>query len=74
MVINLSYGGTGPAFYVSGIHENCLAGDTIRVGDLIMAVGEEDVSKLKGVYVSMLLKSKSKATRNIAVVRDATFC
>merc|ERR1712194_616324 len=70
--IDSSSRGSGLASYVCLILENCPVRDKICIGDEIMAVDGEDVSKLKGVHVSMLLRSKSKnAMRKITVIRDA---
>lgn len=61
----------GGAAYVSEIKDDCQIKDQIRLGDKLLAVDDEDVSKLKAVHVSMLLGSKSRnAQRKITVLRD----
>ena len=60
----------GPA-YVSNIKDDCPIRGEIKLGDRILAVDDEDVSKLKAIHVSMLLGSKSNnKERKITVLRD----
>lgn len=71
LVIGSSSEGNGLASYISGVAQDCPVRDKVLVGDVIMAVDGEDVSKLKGVHVSMLLRSKSKnEMRKITVKRS----
>jgi C-terminal processing protease CtpA/Prc len=62
--------GSGLA-YVSEIKESSPIKDEIRVGDQILEVDGEDVSKMKAIHISMLIGSKSKNfERMITVSRD----
>lgn len=61
----------GGSAYVSDIKEDSHIFGKINLGDKIISVDGEDVSKLKAIHVSMLLGSKSRnAKRTITVLRD----
>mmetsp|Transcript_25109 Transcript_25109/g.32208 ORF Transcript_25109/g.32208 Transcript_25109/m.32208 type:complete len:157 (+) Transcript_25109:1-471(+) len=61
----------GGSAYVSDIKMDSPIYGKIRLGDKLIAVDGEDVSKLKAVHVSMLLGSKSRnANRQITVLRE----
>jgi len=61
----------GGAACISEIKDGCQIKDQIRLGDKLLAVDGEDVSKLKAIHVSMLLGSKSRnAQRKMTVLRD----
>lgn len=62
----------GGSAYVSSVKEESPVWGKIHLGDTIVAVDGEDVSKLKAIHVSMLLGSKSRnAKRKITVLRNA---
>lgn len=61
----------GGSAYVSDIKVESHIFGKINLGDRIISVDGEDVSKLKAIHVSMLLGSKSRnAKRTITVLRD----
>ena len=69
-VIVASNPGSGLA-YVSEINDFSPIKNEIRVGDQILEVDGEDVSKMKAIHISMLIGSKSKNfERVITVSRD----
>ncbi|KAL7439048.1 hypothetical protein ACHAXH_004428 [Discostella pseudostelligera] len=69
-VVVASNPGSGLA-YVSEIKDSCPIRDEIKVGDQILEVDGEDVSKMKAIHISMLIGSKSKNfERLITVLRD----
>lgn len=61
----------GGSAYVSDIKEESPLRGEINLGDRIISVDGEDVSKLKAIHVSMLLGSKSRnPKRTIEVLRE----
>jgi len=61
----------GGSAYVSEVKDFSPVKGEIHLGDRIIAVDGEDVSKLKAIHVSMLLGSKSRnVERNITILRD----
>lgn len=61
----------GGSAYVSDIKEESPIRGEIRLGDRLISVDDEDVSKLKAIHVSMLLGSKSRNTkRKLTVLRE----
>ncbi|KAL9188925.1 hypothetical protein ACHAXT_011415 [Thalassiosira profunda] len=62
----------GGSAYVSDVKVDSPIFGQIKMGDRILSVDDEDVSKLKAIHVSMLLGSKSRnKERKLTVLRPA---